>query len=160
MLQDQKTPNFDVQKLQMAPIVYELAGGRGSIVLIQKTIDDKPKNSFEGKSVYVVYRDHGALVEAVSRDLERLVGREATMMKLADVKSGSIAPGGFIVSFLEIDEPLLATSSEAEMAAVKEMTDNASTLVWVTGNDLLAGGAPTRASCPGSRAPSWSSSRR
>ncbi|KAL2802548.1 hypothetical protein BJX63DRAFT_440810 [Aspergillus granulosus] len=53
------------------------------------------------------------------------------------------APSGTIVfNLVEMESPLLATISDEDMARVKFMTDNASSLVWVTGGNILRGDNP------------------
>lgn len=62
----------------------------------------------------------------------------------SNLKSGSIAPRSIVISLVELEEPLLAKSSDSEVNIIKELTDNASVLVWITGSGLITGGAPTK----------------
>ncbi|RYO93374.1 hypothetical protein DL762_001073 [Monosporascus cannonballus] len=139
-----RTSKIDLQRSKLVPVLSELAGEQGSILLAQKTMDDEVYKCFDDSHLYIVYRYQGPLLETVVHELKAVSNRDPVMLRLEDVKAGSVSPGAIVVSFLELEEPLLATSTDAEMRAVKEITDNASALVWITGGGLLTGSAPTR----------------
>ncbi|RYP33985.1 hypothetical protein DL767_004506 [Monosporascus sp. MG133] len=139
-----RTSQVDLQQFKLVPVLSHLTGEQGSILLAQKTMDDEVYKCFDGSHLYIVYRDQSPLLETVVHELKTAVNRDPVMLKLEDVKAGSVAPGATVVSFLELEEPLLATSTDSEMRAVKEITDNASALVWVTGGGLLTGSEPTK----------------
>ncbi|RYP08079.1 hypothetical protein DL764_002119 [Monosporascus ibericus] len=139
-----RTPQVDLQQFKLVPVVSDLTGEQGSILLAQKSMDDEVHKCFDDSHLYIVYRDQGPLLETVVHELSVVANRDPVMLKLEDVKAGSVAPGAIVISFLELEEPLLAASTDAEMRAVKEITDNASALVWITGGGLLTGSAPTK----------------
>ena len=143
-IQDEHRAWIDFQQSQLAPIFYPLADGQRSVLLAQSTRDDRANKSFRGELVYVIYRERGALLEAVIRESQGLSGNKPRIMGLEGLKSGSIAPRSIVISLVELEGPVLAKSTDAEMNAIKELTDNASVLVWVTGSGLIAGGAPTK----------------
>jgi acyl transferase domain-containing protein/NADPH:quinone reductase-like Zn-dependent oxidoreductase len=68
---------------------------------------------------------HRALTHAFGRDVERLCMQDITQEK--------IPYGAIVVSTLELDESLLESAQPDDIECIKALTDNSSTLVWITG---------------------------
>ncbi|KAL4746292.1 hypothetical protein BDW72DRAFT_207477 [Aspergillus terricola var. indicus] len=82
----------------------------------------------------------GAALAAALADLKPRGG--ITCVPLALLKPAHILKGTTIFSLCELHTPLLSTSSDAEMAQIKLMTDNATSLVWLTNGDIMNGTRP------------------
>ena len=61
---------------------------------------------------------------------------------MQDLKSNDITPGSSVIVTVEVVKPLLSTLSEKEFAAVQNITNNASKLLWVTGANLVRSQKP------------------
>jgi hypothetical protein len=79
---------------------------------------------------------------AIASELSALYGVAVQRISLSDTSRETIPTKAVVVVTAEILKPLLSIISDGEMANVKAITDNASTIVWVTGGDLLNGRQP------------------
>jgi acyl transferase domain-containing protein/NADPH:quinone reductase-like Zn-dependent oxidoreductase len=68
---------------------------------------------------------HSALQQAFGRKVERLC--------MSDITQDRIPYGSIVVSALELDESILENTLPSEMDCIKAVTDNSSTLIWITG---------------------------
>ncbi|KAJ6092588.1 polyketide synthase [Penicillium sp. IBT 16267x] len=59
-----------------------------------------------------------------------------------NASSAQLLAGSMVISLVEEVDPLLAIITSEEMDALKIITDNASTILWVTNGDMLSGTRP------------------
>ena len=77
--------------------------------------------------------------------LSETFGTEATLLPLSSVSAATLPPSSTVLCTFEIEEPVLAHSTQSEMHAIKAITDNASNVLWVTRGDLMNGTQPNMA---------------
>ena len=65
-----------------------------------------------------------------------------TTYSLEGLANVELAPNTLVISLLEIGDPLLATMNASEMDLVRQMTDQTTDLVWLTGADYMGGSSP------------------
>ena len=81
----------------------------------------------------------------LKQTLGKTFNADVTVLPLHQISVQSLPSKSTVICLFESSEPLLATTSDAEMQAVKVITDNAATLLWVTCGDLLNGAHPDMA---------------
>ena len=109
------------------------------LILARPVVHDKR----DTKNLVIVERDGASdTVRGLSGKLSAALGHSAKIVKLSDVSTQTISKGAPIISLLEAEAALLSTLDSDQMSLVKVLTNNASTLIWMTGGGLLAGGKP------------------
>ena len=63
-------------------------------------------------------------------------------MEFEDLATSGIRPKSAVVITVELEDPLLVNLSPEQLGYVQKVTDNASTLLWVTGGNLIASQKP------------------
>ncbi|KAI5918779.1 reducing type I polyketide synthase 10 [Camillea tinctor] len=92
--------------------------------------------------VYIICSRLSPLVETISCEIQSIFGTEPVVIEFRNVRERVIPPGAVVVSLLELEKPLLVTLSDDSIGIVKQITDRASTLLWVTRGGLLEGTSP------------------
>ena len=82
------------------------------------------------------------LGSALADALRPLQGHWVMRVPLHQLTLEHISSGATVFSLCELESPLLASISDDDMARVKILTDNAASLVWVTGGNIIHGGNP------------------
>ena len=109
------------------------------LILARPVVNDKR----DSQNLVIIERDTtGEAVRVLVDKLAGALGKSTTLLKLEEVTKESIPKGAPIISFLEAEEPLLSSLSHDEMNKVKIITDNASSILWLTGGGLLGGTDP------------------
>ncbi|RYP10656.1 hypothetical protein DL765_008038 [Monosporascus sp. GIB2] len=90
----------------------------------------------------IVERKKTQLGSALADRLRPLQGHWVARVNLRDLASEHIPSGSTVFNLCEIENPLLATTTDDEMSGVKVMTDRAGSLIWVTGGNILRGDRP------------------
>lgn len=118
-----------------------LRSSKGGIALGRMTED--PSSKAPKASKYLVV-DVGIneLSKALMARLRTNPNHTVSRISLEELEDGDIASGTTVFSLIESQRPVLATATNAEMRGIKQMTDNASTIVWVTNGNLLQGESP------------------
>ncbi|KAL3473119.1 polyketide synthase [Aspergillus californicus] len=83
-----------------------------------------------------------ALGSALADALRPLQGHWVLHVPLHQLTPEHVSSGTTVFNLSELESPLLATISDDDMARVKILTDNAASLVWVTGGNLIHGDNP------------------
>ncbi|KAL4942703.1 hypothetical protein BDV06DRAFT_235237 [Aspergillus oleicola] len=78
-----------------------------------------------------------ALGSALADALRPLQGHWVLRVPLHQLTPEHVTSGTTVYNLAELESPLLATISDDDMARVKLLTDNASSLVWVTGGNII-----------------------
>ena len=93
-------------------------------------------------TVLVEADDAGPTSKALAYSIMKDLGRPVAMLSLSMIENFAFPQGSIIVSLLEAEKPLLRSINERQMYFVRNMTDKASKLVWVTAGDLLGAAQP------------------
>ncbi|VUC37208.1 unnamed protein product [Clonostachys rosea] len=110
-------------------------------------LSEKQSKSYLGnfvkreEPVIVIERVHTVLGSALSKLLEDS-GIPVKRLLFSNTQCSKLLARSTIISLLEAEEPLLASLTEDEMRRLKLLTDNAATLLWVTGGGLIDGKHP------------------
>ncbi|PYI01585.1 polyketide synthase [Aspergillus sclerotiicarbonarius CBS 121057] len=71
--------------------------------------------------------------------LEQYFGFTVNMIGLSRVSHETVPDRAIVISSLELGRPFLSTMNEHEMACLKELTDRASMILWLSNGDMLGG---------------------
>ncbi|KAI0189868.1 reducing type I polyketide synthase 10 [Astrocystis sublimbata] len=93
----------------------------------------------------VVERESSQLGSALIDGLKLVQGCEVTRTTLNDLTTEKVARDTTVFNLCELHSPLLSTISDQEMQRVKLMTENATSLIWVTSGNALQGEKPDSA---------------
>jgi hypothetical protein len=113
------------EKLEMSTLLSDKKGELGShgILIIEETAQE----SFN---------------DALAQYLSREVGLVVERVLLQDLTASMITPKTLVISTIELTRPVLSTLTGEEMQYVKLVTDNALSLLWLTGGDNMEGTRP------------------
>ncbi|KAI1824887.1 reducing type I polyketide synthase 10 [Xylaria intraflava] len=118
----------------LSSISYPLGSGSPNVVVAQRT----PKPHLAGKSRFlIVEQTESKLGSALAGALRELQGSSVARSTLSQLSEAHIPQGTIVFNLCEAKTPLLSTISDDDMRSVKLMTDNSSSLVWVTGGNIL-----------------------
>ena len=120
----------------------KLNSGSGSLVLARPTQEDQAISVLQKHPIVLVDRGINVLGSAILERVGKVVGKSVQRMSLSDVTEETLPRGTMVISLLETETPLLAGISDEDMGHVKVITDNASTIIWITSGDLLSGRTP------------------
>ena len=116
-----------------------LKNGNGRIILAQSSKECRLQIQ---AGVVVVDRGLTRLSRALRNQLEAVKGQNVRRLSFNEVSQTAIPAGTAVFCLLESEKPLLSSISDDEMSRLKTITNNASSLVWVTGGNLMKGGNP------------------
>ncbi|PKX88903.1 type I polyketide synthase [Aspergillus novofumigatus IBT 16806] len=113
------------EKLEMSTLPSDKKGELGShgVLIIEETAQE----SFN---------------DALAQYLSREVGLVVQRVLLQDLTASMITPKTLVISTIELTRPFLSTLTGEEMQYVKLVTDNALSLLWLTGGDNMEGTRP------------------
>lgn len=115
-----------------------LHDGSAGILLVRPSQSFSLQAVTRSKPIIIIEREPSALGTAV---IAKVGGIRVAFNKI-DTSSLQLLAGSTVISLVEASNPLLATISREEMDALKLITDNASTILWVTNGDMLSGARP------------------
>ncbi|KAL2862206.1 type I polyketide synthase [Aspergillus lucknowensis] len=127
----------------LSTLAISLEPSSPSSIIFSKLQSDPP--AVQKSKFVIVERDdtETPLGSALADALRSLQGHsEVLRVPLHQLAPEHVPSGTTIFNLAELEVPLLATISDEDMARVKIMTDNAASLVWVTGGNIVAGGNP------------------
>ncbi|KUM55502.1 hypothetical protein ACN42_g11762 [Penicillium freii] len=113
------------EKLEMSslPSDKKVELGSGSVLIVEETAQE----SF-----------NDALAQYLSTETGLVVKR----VLLQDLTASIITPKSLLISTIELTRPVLSTLTGEEMQYVKLITDNAHSLLWLTGGGNMEGACP------------------
>ncbi|CAG8910253.1 unnamed protein product [Penicillium egyptiacum] len=115
-----------------------LHDGSGEVLLVRPHQSLSLQMVTRSKPIIVIEKETNALGSAILANME---GIRLDFDKI-DANSAQLLAGSTVISLVEATNPFLATISGQEMDALKLITDNASTILWVTNGDMLSGARP------------------
>ncbi|CAK4032116.1 polyketide synthase [Lecanosticta acicola] len=115
--------------------------GQGSLVALRK--HGKPhRDAFSKSRFLIVEQEETKLGVTLHTALDKVSGKGVSRVLLRNLVKDDVPSGTHVFNLCEATSPLLATISDEDMDQVKLMTQNASSLVWVTNGNILEGGHP------------------
>ena len=119
-----------------------LSEGTAQITIAHGTEEVGDLDELKDDKIIVVDRSRNPLGDAIIRKLSVLCGRAPTRLNLGEVTEGSIPLGSTVFCLAECQVPLMSTILDEDMAGVKFITNNAKSIVWVTGGNFIEGFRP------------------
>ncbi|KAH6656006.1 hypothetical protein BKA67DRAFT_515368 [Truncatella angustata] len=114
-----------------------------NVTLVQLQEESSSTTNDSERDVFLVERDPDhELNTQLALDVSRYTGRPVHRISLDKVTPAALGPRATVIATVELQEALLSNMSSEEMALVKNLTDNASVLIWLTGGGLFAGAKP------------------
>ncbi|KUJ17704.1 polyketide synthase [Mollisia scopiformis] len=90
------------------------------------------------------------LNEALKHHLETTTGAPITILTLEDLKTETtLPPQCTAIVSLELEKALVYDTDAASLRAIQKITDNATTILWLTGGNLSVGESPNMATIRG-----------
>lgn len=69
-------------------------------------------------------------------------GRDVSRVNLDEVSSATVPPKSVVISTLELEDPILSKVTPEELNSLKALTDNATTILWITGGGTFSARRP------------------
>ncbi|CAG9979522.1 unnamed protein product [Clonostachys byssicola] len=91
--------------------------------------------------IILIEREETVLGSALSKLIQDS-GIPVQRLLFSNINDNKLLEKSTIISLLEVEVPLLASLTKDEMHCLKLLTDNAATLLWVTGGGLIDGKLP------------------
>lgn len=113
-----------------------------STLLVARQPSISPDKALRKPRYLIVEREKSKLGCALADALRPLQGHWVMHVPLHQLTADHVPSGTTVFSLCELKDPLLSVISDEDMARVKLMTDNATSLVWVTGGDIMHGERP------------------
>ena len=107
-----------------------------------------PKQTgLEGKSMAVVKPNQSspvtdALASAICAHFKKLGVAQVDSVAIGDIEAADLNENVVVVSLLEVEEEFLATVSSDDMDRFRKITDNVTSLLWLTGANMLSAPKP------------------
>jgi acyl transferase domain-containing protein len=129
------------QKLETLPV--SITNGQPSLVLARKPQQSPIETLLKRKSNYlIVEREKTKIGSALGDALRSVQGHWVSRVRLEDLKAAHIPRNTTVFNLCELKSPLLSVCTDEEMAKIKLITDNASSLIWMTNANTLEGENP------------------
>ncbi|KAI3322742.1 reducing type I polyketide synthase 10 [Xylariaceae sp. AK1471] len=115
---------------------YPVGSGPANVLVAQRTM----KSNIEALRKHrflIVEQTKSKLGSALADALREIQGYWVTRTTLSHLTAENIPRGTTVFNLCEATTPLLSTISDDGMRGVKLMTDRASSLVWITGGNVL-----------------------
>ncbi|KAJ5635342.1 polyketide synthase-nonribosomal peptide synthetase [Penicillium longicatenatum] len=103
--------------------------------------DGKVQKSFDGILI-VEEEEQDSFNEALAKHLSTELGQNVKRVLLHDLTKSMITAKSLVISTIELSRPVLSTLTGEEMQSVKCITDNALSLLWLTGGNNMEGSRP------------------
>ncbi len=65
-----------------------------------------------------------------------------SLLRFDQISRATLLPNAIVIATVELETPLLKTSTEIDLERIKVLIERASTMIWVTGGGLLQGKRP------------------
>ncbi|THV53463.1 hypothetical protein BGAL_0050g00300 [Botrytis galanthina] len=109
----------------------------GSLILARKHSKESPKDTSAIENIVLVEDTLSDLGESMMQAFRDHISVSATHTTLSEIDSASIPSKATIIVTVEMQKNLLSSINDAEMKALKVITDNAANLVWITSTEML-----------------------
>ncbi|KAI0392744.1 reducing type I polyketide synthase 10 [Xylariaceae sp. FL0594] len=117
------------------------ADGSGAVTVARQA--HKPNmEALQKHKFLIVERQCSPLGMALEDGLKEIDSQGVTRVALEDLTAEHVRQGTTVFNLCELYSPLLSVITDREMQRVKLMTNNATSLVWVTGGNALVGDKP------------------
>ncbi|KAL3450556.1 hypothetical protein BJX65DRAFT_316007 [Aspergillus insuetus] len=124
-------------------LTVSITSGQPSLVLARKPQTSPLGILQKRKSNYlIVEREKTKLGSALGDALRSVQGHWVSRVRLEDLTTAHIPRNTTVFNLCELKSPLLSVCTDEEMAKIKIITDNASSLIWTTNANTLEGEHP------------------
>ncbi|KAF3931090.1 hypothetical protein ABW20_dc0106731 [Dactylellina cionopaga] len=113
-----------------------------NICLLHRVDDDQIDVDIKASPIAIIERISTTFGDILMEEVGRIIGQQPFRITFDKISLESIPSGSTIISLLELEEALLGHTSDLELERIKVLTTQASSLVWVTGGNLLEGQTP------------------
>ncbi|KAL9123287.1 MAG: hypothetical protein Q9187_000159 [Circinaria calcarea] len=127
---------------EMDVVQCGLSNNTGEVILARMSKAIENHNASIGHHFVVIDQGSNPLSEAIMKELSKVTSQPITRLAMNEVEEKNIIAGATVFSLIECQQPILVTATDDEMHRIKLITDNASTIVWVTGGNFLEGANP------------------
>jgi hypothetical protein len=103
--------------------------------------DSKVQKSFDGILI-VEEAEQDSFNEALAKHLSTELGQNVKRVLLQNLTKSMITAKSLVISTIELSRPVLSSLTGEEMQSVKCITDNALSLLWLTGGNNMEGSRP------------------
>lgn len=135
------TRTSELTRKGLESVVSPLSDGNGYISLARPFVQQDLSRVTRDKPVVLIEQRENALGGTL-HDLISQTASDVHRILLSDVTQASVPRGTVVISLVEAEDPLLSNITDEQMDHLKVVTDNASTLLWVTAGDILNGRRP------------------
>ncbi|KAK4508593.1 hypothetical protein PRZ48_002332 [Zasmidium cellare] len=95
-----------------------------------------------GPPVILLEREVTPLGDVLTSKLLQHLEIDVARCSASSLSEETMPAGAVVIATIETTKPFLATQTTEDMALMKLLTDRASTMIWLTAGDLLAGHRP------------------
>ena len=137
------TPSTKANLEQAGFSILDSFSGKSNPVMIASPPSTEESKGVPNKEYILVEResDSGVNDRLVSK-LSQIIEHPIKRVPFHKVNPNNLTSKSFVISTLELEEPLLSTMSNEEMGLVKTITDNVTNLLWITGGAITQGTRP------------------
>ncbi|KAI1826121.1 reducing type I polyketide synthase 10 [Xylaria intraflava] len=114
-------------------------------LVVARHVSKSNAEALQKHKFLIVERERSPLGSALADALGPIQGHEVTRTTLENLTAEHVLQGTTVFNLCELYSPLLSMISDQDMQRVKVMTDNATSLIWVTGGNVLQGEKPDSA---------------
>lgn len=113
-----------------------------SVVVLTCALNQSSSEEVSGvdNEIVLVYRK--SLAKILTR-VQQAFEEAGWHITITSLEACQCKPGGRVVMLADFEGPLLASLQEKELVAIQNLTKTASSILWVTPGDLLAGKKPS-----------------
>ncbi|KAF3223872.1 hypothetical protein TWF679_000305 [Orbilia oligospora] len=92
--------------------------------------------------VIIVDSSSDSLNDSIAKEIKHTIGTKPIRVSMNDVSAELIPQGSTVISLVEVQSTILGNTTECELNIIKTLTNQASSLIWVTNGNLLRGERP------------------
>jgi len=125
----------------LSSVSLPAADGSGAIIVARQARKSNLETLQKHKFL-IVERQSSPLGTALEDGLNQIHDRSVMRITLENLTAEHVLQGTTVFNLCELYSPLLSVISDEEMQRVKLITNNATSLIWVTGGNALVGDKP------------------
>ncbi|KAL2867458.1 type I polyketide synthase [Aspergillus lucknowensis] len=119
------------------------ATATGKTLEISSLYEDEMANTTSDGSIVIVEEpEQQSFNDSLAQHLSQVFRQGVKRVLLNELTAGMITSKSLVISTIELSRPVLSTLTGAEMEYIKRITDNALSLLWLTGGGNLDGTHP------------------
>ncbi|KAF3095918.1 hypothetical protein TWF569_001295 [Orbilia oligospora] len=92
--------------------------------------------------VIIIENSSNSLNDSIAKEIKHTIGTKPIRVSFNEVSAELIPQGSTVISLVEVQSTVLGNTTECELNIIKTLTNQASSLIWVTNGNLLKGERP------------------